>query len=199
MTDYRGRTPEYSAEGIPHVTATCIKEYEIQWAAAKYVTEATYAAYMTRGLPAQGDVIFTMEAPLGESTVIKTDDRFSMAQRLLLIRPGPSVLPDYLCHLLSHRLFRPQLLRFSTGSTVKGISSESFRAIPIPLPPLPLQQNFTALVERAERLRAVQREALRQAEHLFASLLHHDLIAPFDDARPVATSRRRGEDGSPSN
>jgi type I restriction enzyme S subunit len=28
------------------------------------------------------------------------------------------------------------------------------------------------LVERVERLRAVQREALRQAEHLFASLLH---------------------------
>jgi hypothetical protein len=27
------------------------------------------------------------------------------------------------------------------------------------------------LVERVERLRAVQREALRQAEHLFASLL----------------------------
>ena len=28
-----------------------------------------------------------------------------------------------------------------------------------------------ALVERVERLRAVQRESLRQAEHLFASLL----------------------------
>ncbi len=40
--DYRGRTPEYSNEGIPHVTSTCIKEHEIQWAAARYVTEATY-------------------------------------------------------------------------------------------------------------------------------------------------------------
>jgi type I restriction enzyme S subunit len=37
---------------------------------------------------------------------------------------------------------------------------------------LPLQQKFAALVERVERLRSVQREALRQAEHLFASLLH---------------------------
>ena len=42
----------------------------------------------------------------------------------------------------------------------------------IPVPPLPLQQKFAALVERVECLRAVQREALRQAEHLFASLLH---------------------------
>jgi type I restriction enzyme S subunit len=40
------------------------------------------------------------------------------------------------------------------------------------VPPLTLQQRFAGVVERVERLRAVQREALRQAEHLFASLLH---------------------------
>jgi hypothetical protein len=36
---------------------------------------------------------------------------------------------------------------------------------------VPLQQKFAILVERVERLRAAQHEALRQAEHLFASLL----------------------------
>lgn len=40
------------------------------------------------------------------------------------------------------------------------------------LHPLALQQKFAALVDRAERLRSVQRESLRQADHLFASLLH---------------------------
>jgi type I restriction enzyme S subunit len=38
-------------------------------------------------------------------------------------------------------------------------------------PPLSHQQKFATLVERVERLRAVRREVLRQAEHLFASLL----------------------------
>ena len=38
--------------------------------------------------------------------------------------------------------------------------------------PLALQQQFASLVARHERLRAVQRESLRQAEHLFQSLLH---------------------------
>jgi type I restriction enzyme S subunit len=42
----------------------------------------------------------------------------------------------------------------------------------IVVPPLRLQQKFAVLVQRVEGLRAVQREALRQAEHLFASLLH---------------------------
>ncbi len=40
-------------------------------------------------------------------------------------------------------------------------------------PPLPKQEQFAALVARHERLRAVQRESLRQSEHLFQSLLHH--------------------------
>ena len=33
------------------------------------------------------------------------------------------------------------------------------------------QQEFAALVARVERLRSVQRESLRQADHLFQSLL----------------------------
>jgi hypothetical protein len=41
----------------------------------------------------------------------------------------------------------------------------------IPLPQLPLQQQFAHIVQRFERLRAQQREAERQAEHLFETLL----------------------------
>lgn len=58
------------------------------------------------------------------------------------------------------------------GQTRGRVSMGELARLPIPVPPLPLQQKFAALVERVERLRAVQREALRQAERLFASLLH---------------------------
>jgi type I restriction enzyme S subunit len=42
----------------------------------------------------------------------------------------------------------------------------------IPLPPLALQEKFVRIVQQFERLRAQQREAERQAEHLFQTLLH---------------------------
>ena len=58
------------------------------------------------------------------------------------------------------------------GQTRARVSMGELARLPIPVPPLQLQQEFATLVERVERLRAVQREALRQAEHLFASLLH---------------------------
>ena len=38
---------------------------------------------------------------------------------------------------------------------------------------MPLQTRFAELVKRNERLRSVQRESLRQADHLFHPLLHH--------------------------
>jgi type I restriction enzyme S subunit len=43
---------------------------------------------------------------------------------------------------------------------------------PIPVPPLLLQKKFAWIVQKFERLRTQQREAERQAEHLFKSLLH---------------------------
>jgi type I restriction enzyme S subunit len=53
----------------------------------------------------------------------------------------------------------------------KNINLRILRSLDVTLPPLPLQQRFTHIVHRFERLRAQQREAERQAEHLFQTLL----------------------------
>lgn len=45
-----------------------------------------------------------------------------------------------------------------------GLNMEIIKGLRIPLPPLGLQQKFVVLVERVERLRAVQREALRSVK-----------------------------------
>jgi len=58
------------------------------------------------------------------------------------------------------------------GQTRGRVSMGELAHLPLPVPSLSLQRKFAALVEQVEHLRAVQREALRQAEQLFASLLH---------------------------
>jgi type I restriction enzyme S subunit len=70
------------------------------------------------------------------------------------------------------RFWRPVFLAQAPETARANINLDTLRPLRIPVPPLPLQQKFAAVVERVERLRAVQREVLRQAEHLFASLLH---------------------------
>ncbi len=173
VIDYRGRTPPYSDNGIRHITASCIKDSRIDWAQCKYVSEETYSEYMTRGFPERGDVLFTTEAPLGETAVVDTDEQFSLAQRIVLLRPDKLKLGSHYLHsLLSHPRFFVKLGQYATGSTVVGIRSESLVAIPIYVPPLTLQEKFARIVQQFERLRAQQREAERQAEHLFQTLLH---------------------------
>jgi len=88
-------------------------------------------------------------------------------------RPDPKHLnPLYLQGLLNIPSTLYLVPGMVHGQTRARVSMGELARLPIPVPPLPLQQKFAALVERVERLRAVQREALRQADHLFASLLN---------------------------
>lgn len=57
-------------------------------------------------------------------------------------------------------------------SAQKNINLEILRGLQVPLPPLKLQEKFAEVVRQVERLRAQQREANHQAEHLFQTLLH---------------------------
>jgi type I restriction enzyme S subunit len=80
--------------------------------------------------------------------------------------------PDYVTWLLnmpSTIYLAPGIIH---GETRSRISMGQLAVLPVPVPPLPLQQKFAAIVRRFERLRAQQREAERQAEHLFQTLLH---------------------------
>ena len=81
------------------------------------------------------------------------------------------ILPIYFVALMTW--FGPRVARLKRGQegAYTSMSTGSLGELQIPLPPFRLQQKFAALADRVERVRAVQREALRQAERLFASLL----------------------------
>src|SRR5713226_2122523 len=53
-----------------------------------------------------------------------------------------------------------------------GLNMDIIKNLVLPRPPIPLQEKFAQIVQKFERLLAQQREAERQAEHLFQSLLH---------------------------
>jgi type I restriction enzyme, S subunit len=93
---------------------------------------------------------------------------------LIRARCNPAqILPEFLLALINGSEGREYFLR--AGKTTSGlftISTGVVNSWPIMLPPLAAQREFAALVNRFESLRRVHREALRQAEHLFQTLLH---------------------------
>jgi type I restriction enzyme S subunit len=87
---------------------------------------------------------------------------------------NPKIHPEFLLQCLHMPSIRYQvgLVCSGTSGSMKNISQGDAASVLIPLPPLNAQKKFADLVERFERLRVVHREALRQAEHLFQTLLH---------------------------
>jgi type I restriction enzyme S subunit len=84
-----------------------------------------------------------------------------------------SATPIFVTHYLQSSFVKSQIQVLAKDAVNQSsINQEDVKGLIVRLPPLRLQQRFAALVERVEHLRAMQREALRQAEHLFASLLH---------------------------
>ena len=75
-------------------------------------------------------------------------------------------------HLGRHRHYIGDTKAVRCNNSGQRIALEAPAGRPLPSYSQ-LQQEFAVLVERVECLRVLQREALRQAEHLFASLLHH--------------------------
>jgi type I restriction enzyme S subunit len=86
------------------------------------------------------------------------------------IQCSEKIEPLFLVYVLKYN--ESKLLSRARGANTEGLTLPMLREIPVPDVSLTLQQNFAQIVHRFERLRAQQREARRQAEHLFQTLLH---------------------------
>ena len=178
IIDYRGRTPPFSDAGIAHLRSSNIKQGRVIWENLTYVTEETYSLFMTRGLPREGDILFTTEAPLGEAALAPTDRRFSLAQRIIILSPvSPTISPSFMLLQLMAPKFQAAIFNKGTGTTVTGVSSRNFRHVKIRIPPLAEQKAIVELVKTQfsiiDRLEADLDTMRKFVQTLRQSLFYH--------------------------
>ena len=170
LIDYRGKTPKKVPSGIPLITAKVVKNGRIE-TLDEFIAEEDYDGWMRRGFPQAGDVLLTMEAPLGQ--VAQLDDRkVALAQRLVALRGKQGLLDNwYLKYLLQSDLVQDQLRARATGTTVLGIKQSELRKINLTLPPLDEQramaQVLGALDEKIELNRRMNETLEALAQSLF--------------------------------
>lgn len=120
-----------------------------------------------------GDLVMSIRATVGTIALLPPElDGANLTQGTARIAPGPEVEK----HFLLWQIRMPETQRWISqqvkGTTFAEITLARLREMPVFVPALSAQQDFAMMAKRVERLRSVQRESLRQAEHLFASLLH---------------------------
>jgi len=177
--DYRGKTPFKQSHGVRLITAKNVRPGYFSDLPRDYVSEENYLKHMVRGLPENGDILFTTEAPLGNACQIDFKDRYALGQRLITIQPILSN-KKYFLYVLCSKAIQKQLIEKSSGITAKGIKSSRLVDILIPLPPLD-EQN--AIVEKIDALMNCQRYlsvevdcAFKKSEVLLKSMLR-DIFA----------------------
>lgn len=146
--DYRGRTPEKVDSGVLLVTARNVRKGRIDYARSQeFTTEAEWQVIGQRGLPREGDVIMTTEAPLGEvANVDRTDVAF--AQRIIKLRGVEGLVDNYyLKYFMMSEPFQHSLRIFSSGSTAEGIKSERMAHLFGLCPPMSEQRAIVELLD----------------------------------------------------
>ena len=168
IIDYRRKSPTKTAFGIPLVTAKVVKNGRIL-PTGKFIAPDEYDNWMRRGMPRQGDVVITTEAPLGE--VAQLDGRrVALAQRLITLRGKPGLIDNgYLKFHMQSEFVQLQLLARASGTTVLGIRQSELRRIYLKVLPLWAQSRIAdilgALDDKIElnRRQNLTLEALAQA------------------------------------
>jgi type I restriction enzyme M protein len=151
--DYRGKTPTKTKSGVRLITAKNVRKGFIDIEPQEFIALNDYDNVMTRGIPQKGDVLFTTEAPLGNVALLDLDERISLAQRIILLRPKhKSLLSHFLVQALLDPNTQNRIENYASGSTVLGIKQSSLREIEIPVPPIEQQELIVKAIEEEKQL-----------------------------------------------
>jgi type I restriction enzyme S subunit len=181
LIDYRGKTPEKTASGVPLVTAKVIKAGRIE-EPTEFIAVEAYDAWMRRGIPRAGDVVLTTEAPLGEVAQLG-NARVALAQRVVTLRGKAGLLDNtYLRYLLQTDEMQSQLAARATGTTVLGIKQSELRKVEISVPPIDRQRSSASFLVSLDDRIALLRETNVTLEAI-AQALFKSWFIDFDPVR----------------
>jgi len=148
VVDCEHKTAPYVEESEYLVVRTSnVRNGQLVMDDIKYTTLEGYKEWTSRAVPEYGDVLFTREAPAGESCLVPKDKKVCMGQRMVMLRPIPSkVNPVFLSMILNTGRTKNDIYRLSIGSTVSRINIADIKKLKVASPPLPEQQKIAKIL-----------------------------------------------------
>lgn len=187
LIDYRGKTPDKCTAGVPLVTAKIIKNGRIE-PPMEFIAFDDYESWMQRGIPEEGDVVMTTEAPLGEVAQVGKDT-IALAQRVIALRGKAELLDNtYLLYLFQTEEMQEQLKSRATGTTVLGIKQSELRKITICIPPLGFQKEVASILASIDKRIDLLQKTNATLESI-AQALFKSWFIDFDPVRAKAEDR----------
>ena len=190
LIDYRGKTPQKTSSGIPLITAKVVKGGRIE-KPDEFIAVDDYESWMRRGIPKDGDVVITTEAPLGEVGQLSAE-RVALAQRLIALRGKPGILDNgFLKYLMQSADVQEQLRARASGTTVLGIKQSELRKVSLTLPPFSEQRAIAHILGTLDDKIDLNRR-MNDTLEAMARALFKSWFVDFDPVRAKADGRDTG-------
>ena len=145
-----------------------------------------------------GDIVITGSSEsveeVGMSSVVTTDppQPTYLNSFCFIVRPnrGDLFIPGFTKHLFRSEPIRQQIRRTASGVTRINVSKARFMKVPVPIPPLGVQQEIVRILDKFTALEAELEAELeargKQYEHARHLLLHFDDDVRLDALASVA-------------
>ena len=150
IIDYRGVTPkkiglDWGGGEIVALSAGNVKKGYIDFETECYYgSEQLYKRWMRNGDVHENDIVFTLEAPLGNIALIPDNKKYILSQRTILLQLKKEYWSKYFFQLLISDTFQKYILLSATGSTAQGIKRTTFEKLKTVVPPTLEEQKAIA-------------------------------------------------------
>ncbi|NCA86686.1 MAG: restriction endonuclease subunit S, partial [Clostridia bacterium] len=103
-----------------------------------------------------GDILLSGTGTIGRTALVsEVPNNWNIKEGIYVITPIVNLINErFLIYLIQSSQIHNQLLAKADGSTVSSISMASLRKIQIPVPPLPIQQEIVAILDKFTQLEA---------------------------------------------
>ena len=118
-----------------------------------------------------GDFLLTNSMSFGRPYIMRTSG--CIHDGWLVLSPRrEDVEPNYFYALLGTQAVYAEFARRAPGATVKNLNIDLVRGVTVPVPPLPAQEKFAAIVASIEGRASTYSRSLAECDALFTSLQH---------------------------
>ncbi len=168
IIDCKNRTPPYVDSSDYLVIRTSnVRNGLLRLDGVRYTTKEGFSEWTKRGIPRYGDVLFTREAPVGESCLAPKNLKICLGQRMVLFRPSEDIISSlFLAFYLASSRCKREISKYAIGSTVERMNVEDIYKIGIICPSLREQEKIAGFLDAI-------------ATHLTQLRRKHDLLQTY--------------------